>query len=811
MKNKTQIISHISIVLFAVLILSVFPDIRNFIDKGIETSTIKVRGEIKPDSNIIIIHFSEEDIARIGPWPIKRNYYALLINQLSNLGVKKIGLEIFLSSRFVTQSVYDNLLTNEIEKSGRVVLSSVAGNITRYKKNFFTDSLSYPSPKLIDENLLTGHINYLEEYDIEIPLFLRHKELSEKAFAYQISEIQTEESFIEVNFISSWQSIRKYSALEFAGLVFNQSPILNVFKDKIVLIGISDPQISPTIVTPFDNQLPGVGLHFFAIDNLFNSRSINDSYYLISIILFPFLLIGFILIRNLIDKKVILLYTSVVIPSIIVFFILIALLNIKIASSVYLIPFALLIIFESIRYFFQGQKDLKGAIDEATALRNLLLSKENELLKLQNQLNESGEKSNQLTERIETLRNDIEKLKENEDDRLKASINLERRTEDFYGIVYSSNAMSGVIELIKKVAPTDSTILITGESGTGKELVAKAVHVLSKRREKNFIAVNCGALTDSLLESELFGHVRGSFTGATSDKPGRFELADQGTIFLDEIGETTENFQVKILRVLQSGEIEKVGSTKVNKVDVRVIAATNKRISELVKEKKFREDLYYRLNVITIELPALRDRKEDIEALVNYFLHTENSEMEVSKAVLQALSEYQWKGNVRELESAIKRSIIFAKSEKRKLIQLSDLPNEIVKELKYSFEDLVLESLRNKKFSHSSIVETAKELGNVNRTTISENFRGIVFKTLVENDFDIEKTISFISDDDSEDVKQRVNQKVMTFINNIEKDLQKTNGLDFENLKKRYSSKYKNLPARFHYYLDEVIRKKINR
>jgi len=797
-------------VLLTVLIIIALPQIRTAADERIENFFIQARGEIRPDTNIIIIHFSEEDIARIGPWPIKRNYYALLINQLSSLGVKKIGLEVFLSSRFVTQSVYDNLLTNVIQKSGKVVLSSVAGKITEYKNNFFTDSLSFPSPKLIDDDLLTGHINYLQENGIEIPLILNSNNLTEKAFSYQVSDLQTNENYIYVNFVSSWKSLRKYSSLEFAELVYNQSPLLNNFKDKIILIGISDPKIAQTISTPFDDQLPGVGLHLLALDNLLQSRNFNDDFYSSSLIILPFLLLGFIFLRNLINKKIVLLYSVTFVFCLAVSFILIALLNFKLPTSIFFIPLIFLIVFESISYFLQGQKELRGAIDETTLLRNLLNSKENELLKLQVQLNESGTESTQLAEKIESLRNDIEKLKENEDDKLKASIKAERKPEDFFGLVYASNSMSEVIDLIKKAAPTDSTVLITGESGTGKELVAKAIHSLSKRSDKNFIAVNCGALTDSLLESELFGHVRGSFTGAISDKPGRFDLADEGTIFLDEIGETTENFQVKILRVLQSGEIEKVGSTKVHKVNVRVIAATNKNLTELVKEKKFREDLYYRLNVITIELPPLRDRKEDINSLVDSFIRKENPEMNISKAVMQALNDYDWRGNVRELESVIKRSIIFAKSENRNLIQLSDLPREIVKEAKYNFEDLVLESLRSKKFSHSSIVETAKELGNINRTTISENFRGIVFKTLVENDFDVEKTISTISNNNDNEVSKRVQQKVTTFLNNIDKDLLKTGHLEFEGLRKKFASKYKNLPARFHYYLDEVLRKKLS-
>ena len=519
-------------------------------------------------------------------------------------------------------------------------------------------------------------------------------------------------------------------------------------------MGISDIQIAPTIKSPFDDQLPGIGLHFFALDNLLNSRDFQDNYYLISQIIFPLLIFGFIFFRNASKRNIVFIYLVAITVFLIIAFILISLLYYKISVSVFILPFIFLIVAEGFMYSLHGRKELKGAIDEATLLRNLLSLKEKELSKLQKEINDSGEESLQLVEKIEALRNDIGKLKENEDDRAVAKIDGKRRVDEFYGLVYSSNAMAQVVELIKKAAPTDSTILITGESGTGKEIVARAIHSVSKRKDKNFIAVNCGALADSILESELFGHVRGSFTGATTDKPGRFELADEGTIFLDEIGETSENFQVKMLRVLQSGEIEKVGSTKVERVKVRVVAATNKNLTELVKEKRFREDLYYRLNVITIEVPPLRDRKEDIEILANYFLQDETADLNYSKAVLQALIDYQWKGNVRELESVIKRAIIFARSENRNLIQLSDLPKEIVKEAKYSFDDLVLESLRNKKFSHSSIAETAKELGNVNRTMISENLRGLVLRTLVENEFNIEKTVSIISGTEENDSKR---------------------------------------------------------
>ena len=811
LKNKKALLIRIAVVLLASLFLFIFQDIRKTSDREIENLFIKTRGEISPDTNIIIIHFSEVDVARIGPWPMKRNYYALLINQLTNLGVKKIGLEIFLSSRLVTQSVYDNLLMKEIEKSGRVVLSCVAGSIVEQGGDFITDSLSYPSPKLLNEELLTGHINFIKDDHYEIPLNLRQNEINEKAFSLQLSGKEPEKKSVIVNFISSWEKIKKYSALEFAELVYNQSGKLKEFENKIVIIGISDLQIASAIQTPFDEQVPGVALHAFALENIINSRDINGRFYFISAIILLLIIPGFIIYRSITTKNIIAKYLITGIIVLVVSFILVAFFYWKISISLFVIPFFALSITDLALYFIKGKEELKGALDETTALRNLLYSKESELNNLQREIKESGKESSQLVDKINSLQSDIKKLKGSEDDRSQAEIKISGRVENFYGIVYSSSSIAQVVELIKKAAPTNTTILLTGESGTGKELVAKAIHLLSKRINNNFISVNCAALQDSLLESELFGHERGSFTGAVADRQGRFELADGGTIFLDEIGETSENFQAKMLRVLQSGEIEKVGSTKAYRVDVRVVAATNKNLSELVKEKNFREDLFYRLNVLNIELPPLRERKEDINVLAKSFIESESAEMQISKAALQALNDYSWKGNVRELESVIKRAVIFANSEKRNMVQLIDLPKEIVKEASYSFEDIVIESLRGKKFSHSSIVETAKELGNVNRTLISENLRGLVLKTLVESEFNIEKAVPLISGTEDNDTNERVRSKIQTFLSNIENDLRKTEVKDFETLKKHFSSKYKNLPVKFHSYLDEVIKWEIQR
>lgn len=791
--------------------LFLVPDFRKSIDNEIENLFIKTRGQLEPDTNIIIIHFSENDIARIGPWPIKRNYYALLINQLTHLGVKKIGLEVFLSSRLVTQSVYDNLLMKEIEKSGKVILSCIAGSIVEKNNLFVTDSLSYPSPKLLNEKLLTGHINYLKEDRYEIPLNLRQNEVYEKAFSLQLSGKQLDQKSVIVNFVSSWNSFKKYSALDFAELVYSQSNELKLFKNKIIIIGISDPQIASAIQTPFDEQMPGVALHAFALDNILNSRDVDNRFYVLSATTLLLIILGLIIYRSIYNNKNITIYLFAVISVIIGSFVLINFYYWEISLSFFFIPLLAIIITDISLYFIQGKEELKGALDESTALRNLLHSKENQLNTLQREIKESGKESSQLIEKINSLQSDIKKLKGSEDDRSQAGIIVSGKVENFYGIIYSSTLMKRVVDLIQKAAPTDATILITGDSGTGKELVAKAVHSLSKRKDKNFISVNCAALNDSLLESELFGYEKGAFTGAVTDKQGRFELADGGTIFLDEIGETSENFQSKLLRVLQSGEIEKVGSTKPNSVDVRVVAATNKNLSALVKEKLFREDLYYRLNVINIEVPPLKDRKEDINLLAKSFIEAENSSLQISVSALQALNDYNWKGNVRELESVVMRAIIFTKSDGRNLIQLADLPKEIVKETTFGFDDIVLESLRSKKFSHSAIVETARELGNVNRTLISENLRGLAFKILVECNFNIDKAILTISESGDKETNDRVRDKLQTFIKNIENDILKSGVNNFEAVKKKFASKYKNLPVKFHLYLDKVIQNKIER
>ncbi len=283
---------------------------------------------------------------------------------------------------------------------------------------------------------------------------------------------------------------------------------------------------------------------------------------------------------------------------------------------------------------------------------------------------------------------DVLKLKDTVAKALKAARDMKQvvsyepllEQEDYeLGIVGRSERMQQVFKLIGQLAASDATALITGESGTGKELVARAIYHHSNRSAQPFLAVNCAAIPEQLLESELFGHERGAFTGATVQRVGKFEQCNRGTLFLDEIGDMTPATQTKILRVLQSGTFERVGGNQPIKADVRIIAATNKELEKAVAARQFREDLFYRLNVVRLHLPPLRERPEDVRLLVDYFLRRFAQEQQreprsISSAALKALVQYHWPGNVRELENVLRRALVIAKGD---AILVTDLPPEI--------------------------------------------------------------------------------------------------------------------------------------
>ena len=313
----------------------------------------------------------------------------------------------------------------------------------------------------------------------------------------------------------------------------------------------------------------------------------------------------------------------------------------------------------------------------------------------------------------------------------------------FPGFIGKSSEMLQIFSLIERVSRSDSTVIVYGESGTGKEMVAKAIHQSSSRKDKPFIAINCGAIPENLLESELFGHVKGAFTGATNPKAGKFELANGGTIFLDEIGDMSSDLQVKVLRVLEEREFERVGGSKTISVDIRVIAATHRDLQEEVQKGNFREDLFYRLEVIPINLPPLRKRKKDIPHLINYFMNilnekTKRNVTQISDDALSTLKRYNWPGNVRELRNIMERLIVLANGNEIALddippkIKNEELKPELVPDIEISKEGICLNSavsdfekaLIVKSLEKSNWVKNkAAKLLQLNRTTLVEKIK----------------------------------------------------------------------------------------
>lgn len=344
-----------------------------------------------------------------------------------------------------------------------------------------------------------------------------------------------------------------------------------------------------------------------------------------------------------------------------------------------------------------------------------------------------------LDEIVLTLRRAIElKNLKDENIALRSQIQEQHRLEKLIG---QSPAMQNLYRIIRRVSKTDSTVLITGESGTGKELIANAIHFQSDRRDMPFVPINCGAIPEELLESELFGHEKGAFTGAFKERRGRFELAHRGTVFLDEIGEMSPKLQVKLLRFLQETKFQRVGGSRTVEVDVRILAATNKDLEKAVAESEFREDLFYRLNVIPIHVPPLRDREGDIPLLVQHFLREHCQKKDISakrmaRAAVESLQQYEWPGNVRELENVIERLVILTDNDE---IQVSDLPRrmQIQQPLEVKAIDLgedginlkeTLDELENKLILDAlqrcgGVKNKAAKMLGLNRTTLIEKMK----------------------------------------------------------------------------------------
>ncbi len=840
----------VAAIVVAILLSHLTYDIFSGANNALLRQFYRVRGEQPLDSSIVIVYFGNEDIAALGGYPLKRNYYALLVSAMHEAGAGAIGFDIAFTNPDREHPEFDNVFATVVKSSSNVVLSGYFASLV----NDETGSPSFPigsQPELPFPELRSGaasiaHTNLDEQ--LSIPLYVKNGtemlpalslellrlglKLNKEDISVQGNSVSllmkrttrtascNDEGEVLLNFSGGTGSLHTISALRFLQefdewkTATVQTRLPHPLHGKMVLVGIIAEGKSTFVQTPFENQFPSIGIHATVMDNLLKGTTPTRASIMFEMLL---ALAAGLLAVWLLRKKLLFGLAGVAFLFVVVIVIAYALF----VLSSYILPVAVTLftlVLVSVGSILHKQLQVQSKLSvieiEQTNAKRILQEKEQHLQKLEQQLQSSMQQRTQqpsveLLQEISKYKQEIGKLQSQVEDLKPTQLPVEQAqmtAENFHGIVYqSSGAMADVVNFMKKIAVTDASVLILGESGTGKEMAAKAIHLSSNRKEKPFVAINCGALTETLLESELFGHEKGAFTGAIKERAGRFELANEGTIFLDEIAETSEAFQVKMLRVLQEGTFERVGGTQTRNVNVRVIAATNRDIKQEVKEKRFREDLFYRLNVFTVTLPVLRERQQDIALLVEHFLKSDATEMTLSASVSKLLLQHEWKGNVRELQSVIKHAIVLAQAEGRSFIRIKDLPKEFA-DVSFSsldIEEQILELLRSKQFSRSAISETADELGGMNRGTVAEYFRGTCFKVFCESNWNIESAVAIIAGTNEESVQGKVKKKLVEYLNNATEFVDAAKPIEEVLLQSK--PKYKNLPQRYHQYFDSVL------
>ncbi len=829
------------------------------LEQGFTAWKYSLRGEQRADTNIVLVYIDSDAIREFG-WPLRRNFHALMVKALADMQAKVIAIDLLFENPSIEYPEYDQLLRHVVANARNVVLGGTFGRIGtaaasttearipfRYPQVADVETrgseFHAPMAPLFDAAAGVGHVNILD--DLRIPLFIASgdeivpsfgmeilrvfAEVDRAALRYEdgtlsykragkLMRIPTDGGAVRLHYPGRIASFSAYPFLEvlraYDALRAGKTPMIPLehFKEKIVVVGVISEE--RTFATPVDPRYPALGLHAVFLDNALRSGFLTPVpswlvYLLCMVVGFgcaaPLLLLRARL-RVLVPA---LLLAGAGASSYVLF-----------ATSSVLLPIApcgvvgLMTIGGALavrhrfvaRQLEKVQSEKEKVIAELRDREAKVMALERELVSLE--ARKQTDRTQELMEEIRRYKAEIHTLTSKRDDMEEAVVadaEAIAGAQEFEGMVYDgSGIMRRVVEFVSKIADSDATVLILGESGTGKEMVARAIHKRSRRTAHPFVAVNCGALSENLLESELFGHEKGAFTGAIKEKQGRFELADGGTIFLDEIGEVSEAFQLKLLRVLQEGEFERVGGTRTLKVNVRVIAATNKDLKQVVQEGRFREDLFYRLNVLTIELPPLRERPGDIPLLIHHFLKKEGEELRMSRNVLDVLQNHVWRGNIRELESVIKRAALLAKADRRTMITMKDLPDEIASTVKgtIAIEDQILELLREKKFSRSAISETAEELGGLNRGTVAEHFRGYCLKAFVDHTYDLDTTARYISLSIDPAVHERVKKKLIEYLSNIAEVVDKSQPWD--KVKPTLKPKTKNLPQKYHPFVEQV-------
>lgn len=840
------------LLIFFIVILSLLPlPLNETLENSLIDVQFKLRGPRPFGDEFVFVFIGAEEAAALGGWPLTRDYYGYLTHVLQRLGAKVIGFDILFDTPNRNYPEFDNILADFAQSAGNVCLPMTFAELSPDPikasqtspwpgKILSGHDPTFPFAQLAKQAAGIGFSNFTPEpvirhaplvaVDHDSVMFSFGVELARlywgKSYTLKITStalIASEAANPPLTFplnhdgrlrLNHFGDLAQVTALGFVDLLkaFERAPDSLNFKDKIVLVAATLPGAPTLKATPLSDALPAALIHATVAENLIHQNFLREWPAAVRSVLIVLMAVAGwwvwranrSLLRRSLTGGILLLYW------------LIAALLFRYANLLWPLFYPTLAYLVALTYAGVMQQRQRRFGDESVQqlLQAQIELKEAQLAEAQNKFVETQKlfqqqtlSSAQARELAEARQQKIFAL-ENELRDLRTHVVPEAPPAPaFAEIVHAPNGkMAQVLSMVAKLGAADIPVLILGETGTGKELIARAIHQSGKRKHALFVAVNCGALPETLLESELFGHEKGSFTGATARRRGRFELADNGTIFLDEISETTPAFQARLLRVLQEGTFERVGGEATIKVDVRVMAASNQDLPTQVEKGNFRADLFYRLNGFPMALPALRERREDIVLLVQHFLQKYARDVVTgfSDRAMAILTNYHWPGNVRELENIVRRAAILAQSEGRRLVQIGDLPKEMiesessppVQRVYQPLEEQILEMLRALKFSRSAITQTAKALGNRDRGTITEYFRGLCFEYFVRSNFEMETAAQMLAATDDADTIGRVRHKMEEYLANIE---------PAKTREKEAAVLYKGLPKKYHAFLQQII------
>ncbi|MDM7926102.1 MAG: sigma 54-interacting transcriptional regulator [bacterium] len=763
---------------------------------------LRIRGHRDLPESFRLVVIDEPDIQAMGGWPVTRDYYAYLVHVLSESRASAIGLDILLDSPNRMYPEYDRLLADFMAGSGKAVLPFVLGRTAAGEpsaslfpfREFRNAAAAVGFSDLGGEAVIRRIPIVAGGPDHPVPSFGLAMALTAAGGTFRMERGRVilsapgkkdirvpvdRKGRMRLNPAGGLSSVRTIRITDLLRM-FETSPDSLDFGGTLVDAAPTAPSLPVLKATALDDPVPASVIQATAAENILAGNWLRDPGLLLSLFwILIWAVPGYSIARCRRVRTGLLWLAAAVSGACLLAAAVLAVFKVVLpvyASAAFLAVSAVL--------FRRGWAGRQSGISDA--LREQLRLKEEALAEAERKLDEvhsalAAEKAERtaLSEAGRRLREEKEaavlELEKQVRD-LRASVDPEPRRSGFPEIVHGPGSpMIRILGAVEKVAADDIPVLIHGETGTGKELVARAVHRAGPRRDRPFVAVNCGALSEPLLESELFGHERGAFTGAHSRRRGRFELAEGGTLFLDEVTETSSGFQARLLRVLQDGTFERVGGEKTLSAHVRVVAAHNRNLETEVREGRFREDLYFRLKGFVLDLPSLRERPGDIPVLARFFVskYGRDASIGISDAAMERMAGYRWPGNVRELENTMRRAVLLARSEGRRLIQAADLPDEVRPEavgaeppLYHPLETQVLEMLRAFRFSRSAISETARALGNRDRGTVTEHFRGLCFQFLVQSGGDFKAAASALAGTAGSEAAVRVESKMREYLGN---------------------------------------------